>query len=438
MYCRCHICAKAFRVKSTREAHIRTHEGGKTVACHVCHNLFSTKSSLRVHIRLHTGAKPYKCPHCDRFFRTSGHRKNHILSHFKIPKNSGNATTTTVVSTDLNQTKHSNIPQQPVETITNNKPCPPQSTINTDSTVYTTSTVTNSVPDPVQIIGSLQLTLDGPTLQNIQITGLDLNNMQLSEDFLQSLGNVIFMTPNQLGLNSGDMGGPNSLIGLSIPNGDVSLNHLINSQQSHQDPSMSHMVNQQTASVLTGKDVNVGNTVTNRPSYSQRLIQNTTDSSTISVGDLDPLISDHTLLCGFSSLSSSSSVVPESTTTEKNNSTTSSTSAVNKQCMICDKVFSKPSLLKRHMHLHTGTKPYQCEVCQSTFNQKNSLDVHMYTHSNIRPFVCSLCPFKTVVKAALKKHCSRAHPNLTLEDVISTSSNDVDQKINPVNIVVSS
>jgi uncharacterized Zn-finger protein len=35
----------------------------------------------------------------------------------------------------------------------------------------------------------------------------------------------------------------------------------------------------------------------------------------------------------------------------------------NKTCKICNKTFTKPFGLKRHMLLHSGDKPHRCAIC---------------------------------------------------------------------------
>lgn len=48
----------------------------------------------------------------------------------------------------------------------------------------------------------------------------------------------------------------------------------------------------------------------------------------------------------------------------------------NKQCNICNKMFSYIKALEAHMKIHTGQKPYVCNICQKSFSAKGDLKKH--------------------------------------------------------------
>ncbi|CAH8443449.1 unnamed protein product [Heterobilharzia americana] len=55
-------------------------------------------------------------------------------------------------------------------------------------------------------------------------------------------------------------------------------------------------------------------------------------------------------------------------------------------CLLCHKKFLKPSLLRRHITIHTKHKSYECALCHAKFTQKSSAKTHLLLHmSSVNP-----------------------------------------------------
>ena len=423
---------------------MKTHEGVKTVSCHVCNNLFSTKSSLRVHMRLHTGAKPYRCPHCELSFRTSGHRKAHIASHFKPQKEpSGDRPPTASAAlpsasvppiqyiipefTITSDRQLANVLQadSALPSVSGRKDDSNADGEQQESSVAIASTEDIDIPteftafdatgclvdpgsshDALQVIGSVQISMDGPTLQIAGLSGIDLSSIQVDESFMQNLANVIFL-PQSSSSNHELRQETHQFTSAS----SVDTSHLnqVNLSDPLAIPCDSGVELDGATGPLSGKEMNAEQH--DSMEQQQHVMISGFNSSaqpyqTVTSKQLqaaDPLLNEPVRRQPAESIRKGTKI--------SSDNNWAANEEQDRVCNVCSKVFAKPSLLARHMRTHTGERPYKCELCTRTFSQQSSLVAHQYTHSNEKPFACNLCPFRTVQKGALKKHFSKAHPH---------------------------
>ncbi|XP_063242105.1 uncharacterized protein LOC134542096 isoform X2 [Bacillus rossius redtenbacheri] len=90
-------------------------------------------------------------------------------------------------------------------------------------------------------------------------------------------------------------------------------------------------------------------------------------------------------------------------------------------CVLCNKVFSKPSQLRLHVNIHCLEHPFKCELCAVSFRKKGHLKKHEASAShqnrvgstaavrtlataNPRPFRCDDCDIAFRIHGHLAKH----------------------------------
>ena len=70
----------------------------------------------------------------------------------------------------------------------------------------------------------------------------------------------------------------------------------------------------------------------------------------------------------------------------------------------CSKVFSRLSSLKRHQGSHAAARPFKCTVCGWAFLQNSDLKIHERTHTGEKPFACDRCEQAFGCKKRLRAH----------------------------------
>lgn len=77
-------------------------------------------------------------------------------------------------------------------------------------------------------------------------------------------------------------------------------------------------------------------------------------------------------------------------------------------CKVCGKAFSQIGNMKRHERVHTGERPFTCKECGKTYKHSSHLKTHMLNHTGEWPFHCSQCGKSFKFSTPLKKH-ERTH-----------------------------
>ena len=417
----CDICEKKFTVKSTLRTHMKVHVGSKNLICHVCQSMFSSKTSLKVHMRLHTGALPYKCDHCEKRFRTPANRKSHVQSVHLKP--------------EANKDEGEMVPL----------------TISAESLASALEQVSRS---GAPLVGAtVQLQLHGHGFESA------LTQLQIDEDLLSQLrkGENINITISKEQLNN-DKDTP-------IEEVDKEATHSVKDSS---DVFISNLEEGVMLQPGAGSDKPVVLSV--KPSELEAEAVSgdgcflvSSDKADTSAGRTDPILivpeAGDQLLSGLEAVAEVSAQFPEAAPVEASDVMErmelsglaqvyicpwcdsvfrserersdhllslhgievrddtgqaevvpqEANEAREKRCHVCDKTFTKPSQLVRHMRVHTGERPFACLMCKKSFNQKNALQIHMKKHTGERPHVCPHCEYAFSQKGNLKTHIMRSH-----------------------------
>lgn len=73
------------------------------------------------------------------------------------------------------------------------------------------------------------------------------------------------------------------------------------------------------------------------------------------------------------------------------------------KCLLCNKMFDKIGLYRKHMAEHRNSKKFKCIQCNASYNVEDNFKLHMAIHSRGPPS-CPLCDRKFQRIASLKSH----------------------------------
>uniref|UniRef100_A0A9J7ZZX0 Wu:fe05a04 n=1 Tax=Cyprinus carpio carpio TaxID=630221 RepID=A0A9J7ZZX0_CYPCA len=79
------------------------------------------------------------------------------------------------------------------------------------------------------------------------------------------------------------------------------------------------------------------------------------------------------------------------------------------RCHVCDLMFSSLFLLREHLNMHTGVRPYRCDECGKQFCQLVNYRTHLRSHSQKASIHCRVCSTIFETEEQLQQHLDTNH-----------------------------
>lgn len=79
------------------------------------------------------------------------------------------------------------------------------------------------------------------------------------------------------------------------------------------------------------------------------------------------------------------------------------------RCHVCDLTFSSLFLLREHLNMHTGVRPYRCDECGKQFCQLVNYRTHLRSHSHKASIHCRVCSTIFETEEQLQQHLDTNH-----------------------------
>ncbi|TNN65070.1 Zinc finger and BTB domain-containing protein 6 [Liparis tanakae] len=91
-------------------------------------------------------------------------------------------------------------------------------------------------------------------------------------------------------------------------------------------------------------------------------------------------------------------------------------------CLVCGKGFPQRINLARHVHVHTGVRPFRCPLCHKTFSQKATIQDHFNLHTGDKPHTCKQCAVLFQHKQGLRRHLEDIHGKSSLQSTLEEAA----------------